>query len=360
MSDWTDLGFPLPRLEGYGISRNAGLWRTPFDSARPRQAAGAKAARSEYQVSAVIPCSQVTAMEAFFNGPAYTWFSMPLVSGAAEGVSDHTVRAIGELTLTPLSAGPGARWEASFAAESRIVADAPDLTAPGYSCEETTCCDADDYQCCSAGCVPVDFSGWVVNRYAYGNASLVWGVEDDGLTAYNSYSGGVFGAGSATELLVGTIETGNLWAFVTLMCTDSADDDAIGFALGYEPGDTDNPAADFLVWAWKQAQDQPGWTRGSHLQRFAGIPGWAQAMSSDGAVSELQRGAAKGSSGWVRNQEYQIEIRADAGRVRIWVDGVLDIDYSGDIPAGRLAMYSCSQKSVYYSASICDPTDSGR
>ncbi len=145
------------------------------------------------------------------------------------------------------------------------------------------------------------------------------------------------------------------------------DDDYIGFALGFQPGDTSNPAADYLLVDWKAATQffdfdglstTPGTTafEGLAVSRVMGIPTadefWGHTNFTEdpsGGVTELARGATLGSTGWVAGTEYDFQFLYEQNRLQVFVDGVLELDISGDFPDGRFAFYTFSQGEVTYS-----------
>ena len=147
MSDWTDLGFPAPQSGNYGFDRDVGILRTPFGTAWPRQKQGWKDKRETFNVWCMISASQLATAETFFADDAYDWFTMPLINGDAAGVADYTVRASSPCSFTPLGME---WWKAQFTVETQITAAAPDLTDPGNSLVEETCCLVDDIQCCES------------------------------------------------------------------------------------------------------------------------------------------------------------------------------------------------------------------
>ncbi|WP_299485850.1 hypothetical protein [Acaryochloris sp. IP29b_bin.137] len=148
-----------------------------------------------------------------------------------------------------------------------------------------------------------------------------------------------------------------------------SDDDFIGFAFGFRPGDTTNSSANYLLLDWKQA-DQSGTLpnrppgippgtisrRGLAVSRVTGIPvyeeigGHVNYPEPSGSVQELERGNNFGDAGWVRNQEYTFDLIFNPNQLQVFVDGVPEIDINGDFNDGRFAFYNFSQAGVTYSA----------
>lgn len=156
------------------------------------------------------------------------------------------------------------------------------------------------------------------------------------------------------------------------------DDDYIGFALGFEPGDSSSAAADFLLVDWKQGtqafdfgppSNTPGSTAlaGLAVSRITGIPtadefwGHTDFVSNPGGgLVELARGATLGGTGWSTNVDYTFRFVFGASRLRVFVDGLEELDVSGSFDDGRLAFYNFSQAGVTYSAFTVDvPEPSG-
>jgi len=122
------------------------------------------------------------------------------------------------------------------------------------------------------------------------------------------------------------------------------DNDFIGFALGFQPGDSTNPASDYLLIDWKQAsQDYDfgspsastggGAPEGLAVSRVTGIPDADEFWQHDNldgtpagsGLEELDRGATLGSTGWVDGVSYEFTFDFGPNDLEIWVDGVLGL-----------------------------------
>jgi hypothetical protein len=153
------------------------------------------------------------------------------------------------------------------------------------------------------------------------------------------------------------------------VASNAGDDDYIGFVLGFLPGDSTNPAADFLLVDWKRGTQSfnfgtpsasPGGTapRGLAVSRVSGVPDadefWQHANLAGtpeaSGVVELARGATLGDTGWAFNQDYQFVFDFGPNNLRISVDGELEFDLTGDFSDGRFGFYNFSQSGVTYSA----------
>jgi uncharacterized repeat protein (TIGR01451 family) len=147
----------------------------------------------------------------------------------------------------------------------------------------------------------------------------------------------------------------------------AADGDAIGLAIGFKPGDTTNPAADYLLIDWRREDQsfrfgcggQAAAKKGLALSRVAGVPAdaelWAHAdracNGTASGVREIARGKRFGAAGWTPGTEYTFALEASPDRLRLFINGVLELDVvttTGSFPNGRLAFYGYSQADVIY------------
>lgn len=211
-----------------------------------------------------------------------------------------------------------------------------------------------------------DLNRWVAESYpAVGGFPIgVWQVADDGLTVEQVNNG-------QPTLFLSEFDVFNTQAVVNISVT-GGDDDFIGFALGFNPGDTSNPSADYLLVDWKggtqsfnfsESCGTPGGSapRGIAVSRVTGIPTadelWTHMDFDQGTCSplgwgleQLARANTLGSTGWSRNVEYEFRIQYGRDRLQIWVNDVLEFDLVGDFPPGRLGFYNFSQANVIYRA----------
>lgn len=214
----------------------------------------------------------------------------------------------------------------------------------------------------SAAADPVDMRTWnaesypSVNGFPDGN----WEVAGDGSSVTQQNNGqptffySDFDAQGSS--FTGSITPGTNW-----------DDDFIGFALGFQPGNSSNMAADYLLIDWKQGtqgfdfgspSDSGGGSASAGLavSRVTGIPDadefWQHAnldgTPTGSGLEELARGATLGSTGWVDGVTYEFTFDFGPNDLEVWVDGVLQFDLTGDFDDGRFAFYNFSQQSVTY------------
>ncbi len=148
---------------------------------------------------------------------------------------------------------------------------------------------------------PVDLSSWTAESYPAVDGFLpgLWTVAGDNLSVFQSINGQP------------TLFYSDFQAFNSAMqgrivvSTDAEDDDYIGFALGFQPGDSTNPSADYLLIDWKQANQpfnfgSPSCTpesfapRGLAVSRVIGIPTadefWGHVNFDTPACSDLNNG----------------------------------------------------------------------
>jgi hypothetical protein len=147
----------------------------------------------------------------------------------------------------------------------------------------------------------------------------------------------------------------------------SADDDYFGFALPFQPGDTSNSSASYLLVDWKQ-NDQyhdfgsPSTTlgttalRGLALSQVTGIPTadefWGHTdftSHPSGGLTELARGNTLGSAPWQNDFEHQFRFLFLPTQLKVFVDGTLEFDISGTFSDGRFALYDFSQPGATFS-----------
>ena len=119
------------------------------------------------------------------------------------------------------------------------------------------------------------------------------------------------------------------------------DDDFIGFALNFKPGDTSNKNAEFLLLNWN-AQPQRA---GLKLSQVKGIPSFLSFLR----LPEVAKANTLGTTGWKVNQTYQFEIEWRQNKLQIWVDGKLEFDIDGEFEDGRFACFDLSQRGAVFS-----------
>jgi len=207
---------------------------------------------------------------------------------------------------------------------------------------------------------PVDLNTWTQESYeaVSGFSSGSWTVAPDGESVVQSVNGQPTFFVSDFDAM-GTQVTGKITG-------GFGDDDYIGFALGYNSGDVTNPSADYLLVDWKRGTQgfdfgapstDPGTTAlaGLAVSRVSGIPSadefWGHTTLSAGSgLTELQRASNLGNVGWSPGVEYEFTFDFGPNDLEVFVNGVKELDITGNFNNGSLAFYNFSQASVTYSA----------
>ncbi len=212
----------------------------------------------------------------------------------------------------------------------------------------------------------VDLSTWTAESYAAvsGFGAGRWTVASGGGSVVQSVNG-------QPTLFYSDFEVSNLRIEGELV-PGSGDDDYLGFALGFRPGDSTNPGADYLLVDWKKATQgfnfgAPSCTPGSTAQiglavsRVRGIPTadefWGHVdldaspcSTPADRVTELARGTNLGSTGWVSGRTYRFRFDFTPTQLVVFVDGVQEMSINGRFDGGRMAFYNFSQANVTYRA----------
>jgi len=191
---------------------------------------------------------------------------------------------------------------------------------------------------------PIDFGTWTVESHPAACVSdpAVWTASSDGLSVCQSQNG-------QPTFLYSDFLAFNT-RFQGKIVVDAGDDDYIGFALGFQPGDTVNPNAEYLLIDWKKddqlakflaPSDTPASMarRGLAVSRVFGTPTadelWGHVNfghpSSDlnNGVEELARGLNLGDTGWIRGRGYVFRCEFSANSLNVFVDGNLEINITG-------------------------------
>jgi hypothetical protein len=213
---------------------------------------------------------------------------------------------------------------------------------------------------------PVDLNSWTAESYpaVAGFGAGVWSVSTDGYSVLQSVNG-------QPTLFYSNFDVFNTEVEGAITVVTTGDDDYIGFALGFQPGDASNSDADYLLIDWKQgnqgfdfgAPSCTPWSyapRGLAVSRVSGVPTadefWGHTnfdyycSDLNSGLLQLQRGATLGSTGWVDNAQYDFKFEYSATALKVYVDGSLEIDITGVFPNGRIAFYNFSQAQVQYNS----------
>jgi hypothetical protein len=198
--------------------------------------------------------------------------------------------------------------------------------------------------------------GYAAHSYAplFGFQAPNWSLEDEGWCARQSHN-------SQATLLVADTEHGSAAFEVEFTVDTLADGDALGFGFGFEPGEELASDARWWLVDWRRTTQTIDFLGGSAaatgeaglaLSEVRGVPSaealWGHEVDAPGrGVFELARAASLGSTGWAPGVAHRLRCEVGATRVRIWVDGALEFDRTGDfaeaLAGGRLALYDFSQ-----------------
>ena len=215
----------------------------------------------------------------------------------------------------------------------------------------------------------VDLSTWTAESYTAvaGFGAGVWNVAPGGGSVTQTVNG-------QPTLFLSDFTAQGSSVSGTIRVNTSSDDDYIGFVLGFNPGDSTNPAADFLLVDWKQATQgfdfgapsaSPGGTApaGLAVSRATGIPDADEFWQHDNlagtlagsGLNELARATTLGNTGWSEFTDYNFTFDFGPNNLQVFVNGALELNIMGAFPNGRLGFYNFSQENVVYSAFSRDP-----
>ena len=138
------------------------------------------------------------------------------------------------------------------------------------------------------------------------------------------------------------------------------DDDFFGFVVGYNNNDYSNASANYILIDWKQVTQDFDFGSGSGtayeglaLSTVTGSvagenPGNDYAWQHTGPITEQSRALTLGSTGWTNEQTYDFKLVYMPGRVQLFIDGSIELDYTGAFSDGSLGLYQFSQRDVVF------------
>ncbi|MEE2828529.1 MAG: MYXO-CTERM sorting domain-containing protein [Myxococcota bacterium] len=254
---------------------------------------------------------------------------------------------------------PGSAWA--------VCGDGTLDTAEGEQCDDLNVVDGDgcDSSCqVEAGweCVPatfeLDFDEIVYDDSFHDNP--IWSISADQLTVTQSLN-------ADPAVYVSTLPVLGVSMTFDLTVTTTEDNDFIGFVIGYEAGESTDPAADWLLFDWKQ-NDQT-WDgffapAGLAFSRIQGpITSSYDLWSHQNNVVEMARAINLGSTGWADQTTYTIQIDYSLDTFEIQVDGQLEFSETGRFFPGYFSFYNFSQAAIEYTlvspveGSVCAALD---
>ena len=245
---------------------------------------------------------------------------------------------------------------------------APDgMVAPTEDCDDNnllagdgcspTCTIETEYSCARS----VSFANLSIQDFP--GSTATWDVAADNLSGFQTVN-----TPAATVALFGEDAMRGTYA-VRMRVEEVADNDFIGFALGFDPGDTTNTAADWIVVDWKQGL-QNGVGPGFRLAHQKGVPtGNAQHAlypipqrecpdPQTSCTTQLALGRRFGTTGWADNTSYTMYVTYRPDLLEIRVDNQLELsvtpsdfpgEFAGNVfPSGQIGFYLLSQQFVRY------------
>lgn len=206
-----------------------------------------------------------------------------------------------------------------------------------------------------------------------GDAPPDWEISADGRIVTQSVN-------SAPTIFSSTLPSSSLPITFRIRVNTTSDDDFVGFAIGFSPGESTDPNADYMLFSWKQAtQNFSNYgtaDRGFAVSRVRGIADGPDFWDLVGTVQEVRRGIRFGTTGWADNTSYWVRFDRDPGRIRVWIstdatiDDVAELELDLDegswiaatgsgFPDGTFGFYGYSQADTEYelvapfSTSLC-------
>ncbi|MBK9072355.1 MAG: hypothetical protein IPL79_15345 [Myxococcales bacterium] len=250
-------------------------------------------------------------------------------------------------------------------AEAACLGGVPDgMVAPSEDCDDDNAiagdgcspsCDLEaEFSCARA----FSFDDLTIEDFPGGNAAWTLTPPATGVQTVNTNKPTIARFG----------DDGQRGTYLTEMNVQTTnDDDLMGFALGFNAGDSSNASADWIVIDWKQAA-QSGQPAGLRVAHVRGAPNNGSSVSHDiqqrvqlnptTYSRQLTTGRRFGTTGWADNTTYTARIEYRPGRLLLWIDDQLELDleptdfpgeFTGDVfPAGEAAFYLLSQDQVRY------------
>ncbi|MEO1088663.1 MAG: hypothetical protein AAFY88_30900 [Acidobacteriota bacterium] len=175
-------------------------------------------------------------------------------------------------------------------------------------------------------------------------------------------------------------EVANARISFEVLAQASTDTDSFGFAIGFEPGDSGNGQAEYVIVDWRQARDPAqvvalfdpeirftGGDPGLRASRVFGVPTnfeFIEQDSFDGApytpgngLEVLASAVTLGTAGWENERAYAFTVELGTDRLAVYVDGVLEIEIFGSFDPAPFAFYNSSQAGVLFRNLVIESLD---
>ena len=200
----------------------------------------------------------------------------------------------------------------------------------------------------------LDLNTWTENLMADDSAGGGFVIYSPTLT--ETISGGLTravlfsGTNDRNFMLDGSVRVDTSW-----------DDEFFVFVVGYNNNDHVSSSADYILIDWKQANQDFDFGSGTvtgyeglALSTVSGATagenqGDTYAWEHSGPITEQLRANTLGSTGWNDNHTYDFRLVYMPDRVQLFIDGTLELDYSGAFSDGSIGLYHFSQREVVFS-----------
>ncbi len=230
-------------------------------------------------------------------------------------------------------------------------------TTAGDGCD-ASCLIEDGFECVDAS-FALDFAETLVSSDPT-HSSPAWSLSGDGTTLTQSLN-------ALPAVYVSTLPAAGVSMTFELSVNTTSDDDFIGWAIGYDSGEYASSGADWLLFDWKQLdQNWDGYDAwaGLRMYRVSGaIDSSYELWEHSDSVTEIAQALTLGSTGWADNTTYTVQVDYSTTQVDVYVDGTLEFSESGSWPTGNFGFYNFSQPAIEYELtapldqSVCAESD---
>jgi len=269
------------------------------------------------------------------------------------------IRALLPLVIVTTAALPNIAHAACGDGVIDSSEECDDLNSTNGDGCDSSCLIEDGYECVDAS-FALDFSE-VLTTSDPTHSSPAWTLSSDGQTLTQSLN-------ALPAVYVSTLPAVGVSMTFELTVNTTSDDDFIGWAIGYDAGENTSASADWLLFDWKQTdqnwEGNDGWA-GLRMYRVTGaIEDSYEMWGHTDSVSEIAQAISLGSTGWADNTTYTVQVDYSTTQVDVYVDGSLEFSELGSWPTGNFGFYSLSQPSTEYTLtapvdqSVCAEADS--
>ena len=220
----------------------------------------------------------------------------------------------------------------------------------------STCVDEIGWNCVAAS-FDLDFDETLVDDSSHSDP--LWLLSTDGLTVTQSEN-------ADPAVYVSSLPAMGVTITFDLTVNTQSDNDFIGWVIGYELGENLDPAADWILFDWKQ-EDQTlgGWggggtsvfgAQGLAMYRVTGpIVDRNDMWGHQGNVSLIAAANTLYDTGWIDFATNTIQISYSTTQIDVWVNGVQEFSETSAFPTGNFGFYNYSQEEIEYT--LVAPTD---